>query len=59
MGTTVDGRLSGAPSGEISVPHADDSLEFTDLTASFLRRSDVPIAVTTSTNPEDAFERFR
>lgn len=59
MGRTVDRRLSGATSGEISVLHVDDSLEFADLTASFLRRSDVPIAVTTSTNPEDALERFR
>jgi CheY-like chemotaxis protein len=45
--------------GHLRIRHVDDSLEFTDLTASFLRRSDVPIAVTTSTNPEDALERFR
>ena len=59
MGRMGDRRLPGETSGKIRVLHVDDSSEFADLTASFLRRSDVSVAVTTSTNPENALERFR
>jgi len=45
--------------GEIRVLHVDDDPEFADLTASFLRRSEAPFSVSTSTSPADALERFR
>jgi PAS domain S-box-containing protein len=54
----VDRGTVGEPAGAIRVLHADDDPEFAELTASFLRRSDVEIEVTTATGAE-ALDLFR
>ena len=54
----VDRGTFGEPAGAIRVLHVDDDSEFAELTASFLRRSDVEIEVTTATGAE-ALDLFR
>ena len=59
MVRTVDRGRSDDPGEEIRVLHVDDDPEFTDLTASFLRKSEPTFAISTSTNPDEALEQFR
>ena len=56
---TVDRGPFGGSGEEIRVLHVDDDPEFADLTASFLRRSDTPFSVRTSTSPTNAPDLFR
>jgi PAS domain S-box-containing protein len=59
MVRAVDRGVLGEPHEEIRVLHVDDDPEFADLTASFLERSETSFAVTTSTDPGRALDRFR